>query len=104
MYVYIVHNRNRIAHIRSGQLTWHDNRLPAEELWVKVGGDKGHGLFKFTIQLVNVLNPNSQANTCIIAMFMGNDSSANLLAALQQYQDQLEELEGMEWGYIHVYR
>ena len=59
---------------------------------------KGHGVFKLTIQLVNVPNPNSRANTCIIAMFKGNDSTAKLWTAIQQYQDQLEELEGMEWG------
>ena len=83
---------------RSNGLTWHDGTLPADELWVKLGGDKGHGVFKLTIQLVNVPNPNSRANTCIVAMFKGNDSTANLWTAIQQYQEQLEELEGMEWG------
>ena len=71
--------------------------LPENELWVKLGGDKGHGIFKLTIQLVNVPNPNSRANTCIVAMFKGNDSIANLKIAIQQYQEQLKELEGMQW-------
>ena len=28
---------------------------------MKLGGDKGHGVFKLTIQLVNVATPNSRA-------------------------------------------
>ena len=83
---------------RTGGLTWHDGTNPEDELWVKLGGDKGHGTFKLTLQLVNVPNPNSRANTTIIAMFKANDSIANLWTALHQYKDQLEELEGMEWG------
>lgn len=89
-----------ILHSRCGELTWHNGTLPAEEVWLKFGGDKGHGSFKFVVQLVNVKNPNSQANTCILAIFKGNDSTANLWTALQQYRDQLEEIDGMEWGYV----
>ena len=90
-------------YVRCGQLTWHDGSIPAEELWVKLGGDKGHGVFKFTVQLVNVMNPNSRANTCIVAMFLGNDSVANLWTALQQYQEQVDELEEMKWRYTCTY-
>ena len=30
-------------------LTWHQGAIPADELWVKLGGDKGHGSFKFKL-------------------------------------------------------
>ena len=34
-------------------LTWHDT-IPSNEVWVKLGGDKGHGSFKINMQVVNV--------------------------------------------------
>ena len=32
-------------------LTWHDNNIPREEVWVKLGGDKGGGSFKMSFQV-----------------------------------------------------
>ncbi len=40
-------------------LTWHKGTIPSDELWVKLGGDKGHGSFKMNLQLVNTKHPNS---------------------------------------------
>ncbi len=35
---------------RNGLLCWHDGRLPDDEIWIKIGGDKGGGTFsKITI-------------------------------------------------------
>ena len=42
----------------SAGLTWHQGAIPSNELWVKLGGDKGHGSFKLNLQLVNTANPN----------------------------------------------
>ncbi len=30
----------------SAGLTWHDGAIPSNEIWVKLGGDKGRGSFK----------------------------------------------------------
>ncbi len=39
--------------IRLVQLTWHDGLIPSNEVWLKIGGDKGGSSFKMSIQLVN---------------------------------------------------
>jgi len=37
----------QIYHCRSSAgLTWHNGAIPSEEIWVKLGGDKGRGSFK----------------------------------------------------------
>eukprot|EP00731_Ephydatia_muelleri_P003813 Em0001g3813a len=50
---------------RTGRLTWHKGFIPANEIWLKIGGDKGGGTFKMTFQIVNVATPNSVHNTCV---------------------------------------
>ena len=30
-------------------LIWHDGIIPADELWLKIGGDKGQGTFKLNL-------------------------------------------------------
>ena len=37
---------------RTEALTWHDNAIPNDEIWVKVGGDKGGGSFKMSFQVM----------------------------------------------------
>ncbi|KAL5483857.1 hypothetical protein EMCRGX_G020274 [Ephydatia muelleri] len=48
---------------RAGRLTWHNGVIPASEIWIKLGGDKGSGTFKMNFQIVNVAAPNSVNNT-----------------------------------------
>ena len=84
-------------------LTWHDGALPQEQLWVKLGGHKGHGSFKLNLQLCNIQNPNSRQNTCLVSVFMSKDTRANLWTALQPYREQLMELEGMNLGFAAEY-
>ncbi len=50
----------------SAGLTWHKGAIPSHEIWVKLGGDKGHGSFKFNLQLVNTATPNSMKNTSLL--------------------------------------
>ena len=88
-----------ILHIRT--LTWHNEAIPAKELWIKLGGDKGQESFKLNIQLVNTCHPNSIKNTTLVAVFKAGDSRANLHTALDQYKEQIEELEGMKWKYVN---
>ena len=81
-------------------LTWHNGAIPNQQLWVKIGGDKGHGSFKLNLQLCNVENPNSRQNTCLVSVFMAHDTRANLWTALRPYSEQLIELEGMNLGSV----
>eukprot|EP00731_Ephydatia_muelleri_P038243 Em0689g3a len=39
---------------RAGRLTWHNGVIPASEIWIKLGGDKGGGTFKMNFQIVNL--------------------------------------------------
>lgn len=63
-------------------LTNHGGSIPENELWVKLGGDKGQGSFKFNLQLVNVVNPNSVKRTVLLSVFNAGDSTTNLHTAL----------------------
>ena len=83
--------------IRTHHLTWHNGIIPSNEIWIKVGGDKGGGTFKFCFQLLNVEVPNSSENTSVIAMFEGPDSVTNLHTCLDQYVEQLAEINQMTW-------
>lgn len=78
-------------------MTWHDNTIPADEIWLKLGGDKGHGSFKLNMQVVNTAHPNSVKNTTLLTVFKAGDSIVNLHTALSQYKTQIEELQGMQW-------
>ena len=75
------------------QITWHSGALPEDEIWVKVGGDMGGGTFKMAFQLCNKENPNSPTNTCVFAIFEAPDSYTNLSLALDQYKEQIPNLE-----------
>lgn len=77
-------------------LTWHHGAIPHDEIWVKFGGDKGHGSFKFNLQLYNVDHPNSQKNTVLISIFKAGDNITNLHTGLDMYKEHIEELKGMK--------
>lgn len=78
---------------------WHDGAIPPGEIWVKLGGDKWHGSFKFNMQIMNNPHPNSIRNTTLIAVHKGNDNLSNLHIALDNYKVQIEEMQGMVWRY-----
>lgn len=59
---------------RVNRLTWHGGAISEEEIWLKIGGDKGGGSFKMSFQLGNVQNPNSPTNTCVFAVFEYRES------------------------------
>lgn len=80
-------------------LTWHNGVIPEDEIWVKIGGDKGGGSFKMNFQLVNVERPNSKNNTCVFMMFMASDSVTNLHTGLDRYREQIAELQTLKWRY-----
>ena len=74
-------------HSSKDGLTWH-GVIPEDELWLKLGGDKGHGSFKFNMQLCNVLHPNSQTNLHI---------------GLDMYREAIKRLQGMPLGLVINY-
>ena len=53
---------------------WHGDRIPNNEIWVKLGDDKGGNSFKLTFQIINISHPNSPYNTCILLAFQAGDS------------------------------
>ena len=59
---------------RLNTLTWHNGQIPTNEVWVKLGGDKGGSSFKMNFQLLNVVNSNSTHNTCVFLAFQASDS------------------------------
>ena len=83
----------------SGGLTWHGGAIPADELWIKLGGDKGHGSFKFNFQLMNTEHPNSQKSATLLSVYKAGDSTTNLHTALDMYKEQIDELQGMKLKY-----
>ena len=94
---------NLIAY-SNGDLTWHNGVIPEEEIWIKIGGDKGESSFKMNFQICNVPNPNSKTNTCIICAFLAYDSITNLHIALDRYSDQITDLETMKWRYTYMWQ
>ena len=79
------------------QLTWHDCTIPENEVWVKLGGDKGGHTFKTNFQIVNVPHPNSIHNTCVFAVFEASDSVTNLHIALDHYKYQISDHSPSEY-------
>ncbi|KAL5497307.1 hypothetical protein EMCRGX_G013764 [Ephydatia muelleri] len=53
-------------------LTWHAGTIPGNEIWLKLGGDKGDGYFKMNFQIINTQAPNSAHNTCVFCDTLTN--------------------------------
>lgn len=79
-------------------LTWH-GVIPDDEVWVKVGGDKGSKTFKMSFQICHTPNPNSIENTCVFSVFEAKDTMTNLLVALERYMPQMSDLQTKSWRY-----
>ncbi|XP_038062352.1 uncharacterized protein LOC119733624 [Patiria miniata] len=78
-------------------LTWHSGVIPPNEIWVKIGGDKGGSSFKMAYQIVNVNHPNSLQNTVVFACFEGSDTSQNLKRTLPKIISQITTLSKQQW-------
>ena len=68
-------------------LTWHNDAIPSQEIWIKIGGDKGGGSFKMNFQIATLLHPNSEHNTCVFSCFEADDTKTNLHVALDRSLD-----------------
>jgi len=71
--------------------------IPPDEIWVKIGGDKGGGSFKMNFQICNVGCPNSRMNTCVFCIFLAYDSVTNLHVGLDKYCQQVKDLQTRKW-------
>ncbi|XP_071795593.1 uncharacterized protein [Asterias amurensis] len=83
-------------HQSKGSLTWRNGVIPENEIWIKVGGDKGGTSFKLDFQIANTHRPNSYQNTVVFACFEAPDSSANL-QCLIPILEQLSSLQRQTW-------
>lgn len=90
-------NRKKYFNFRCDRLTWHSGLIPKDEIWIKVGGDKGGGTFKLCFQIANVPCPNSSQNTVVFHMFEGPDSYPNVKLAVEQYVPAIEKLKQSVW-------
>ena len=76
-----------------GLLTWGDNNIPQDEIWVKVGGDHGGEFFKFMLQIANTPHANSRDNTILITIVNCKDSFPDLKQILKPFYRPLHGLE-----------
>ena len=77
---------------RAGRLTWHDV-IPSDEVWIKLGGNKGGGTFKKSFQIVNVPSPNFSQNTCVCC-FEAYDNVSNFHVALDHFKIRWKNCKG----------
>ena len=78
-------------------LTWHEGAIPADEIWIKFGGDHGKGSMKFCIQVLNVSKPNSKKNTFVVGFAEVKDSYENLKVCMDIFKKDLDELQNTVW-------
>ena len=87
---------------KSGYLTWRDGAIPADEIWAKVGGDKGGdkgaNSTKLCLQILNLKTPNSVDFTHIFCNFYAPDNRTNLGLTIPLYSNQIQELDGHVWN------
>ena len=101
IYIYTVH----VLYNREHRLTWHSGLIPPQEIWVKIGGDKGQGSMKTSFQICNVPHPNSCKNSVIFSIFEATDTATNINIALEYFRPQVNSLSGKTiWGYIKYVR
>ncbi|XP_033641218.1 uncharacterized protein LOC117301380 [Asterias rubens] len=81
---------------RCGKLQWTEG-MPKEEIWLKLGGDKGGGSFKMMLEVANIANPNSRRDTSVICVYESSDTAPNLHIALEKYKEQVESISNTSW-------
>ena len=84
-------------HQAAMSLCWHDGALPADEIWVKIGGYHGRGSFELSFQLANVESLNAKQNIVSFLVFAAPDSPRNLSTTLAPYAEQVACLAATPW-------
>ncbi|XP_038063028.1 uncharacterized protein LOC119733716 [Patiria miniata] len=85
------------AYDKTDQLTWHDGLIPADEIWLKLGGDKGGKIFKQMFQMANLQHPNSPQHTIVVCAFEATDSQFNMDLGLMHFREQVVQLMSSQW-------
>ncbi len=82
-----------------GMLTWHDNTIPQDEIWVKLGGDHGKNSLKLTLQIANLEKPNAKRNVVVIGMAPIRDTYENLKTMINfcQLEKEIKSVESLTW-------
>ena len=83
-------------------LTWHQHEsggpaLPGDEVWVKIGGDKGGGSFKMALQIVNQPKPNAADHTVVFSCLEADDNIANLHVCLDHFKKTIHDMQEFQW-------
>ena len=85
---------------------WHEGTTQADEIWLKLGGDKNGGYFKMNLQIANTQAENSICNTCVFSCFEASDTLSNLHVALdrsgQNLYDKVEVRKNIFVSIIHI--
>ena len=76
-------------------LTWDNNAIPEDQIWLKVDGDHSGGSFKMSLQIANIKSPNSKHITFMICMANVKDSGYNLREILSTYRREIDALENL---------
>lgn len=83
--------------ISVNRLTCHNGAIPEDEVWLKLGGDKGGGTFKMCFQILNISSPNAPENTCVFSIFEAGDSYTNLQIGLAPHIAEISDLQNRTW-------
>ncbi len=75
----------------------HWDGIPEDEIWLKIGGDKGGGTTKMYYQIVNVKAVNSIRNTTAFCVYEADETITNLHTALDMYIKQIDSLQNGKW-------
>ena len=77
------------------------NFIQDNEVHIKIGGDHGRQSYKESLQVCNTHNPNSKDNTVVFNIFEAEDYKPNLKTALNQYHEEIAQLQRSQWRYVH---
>ena len=86
---------------RAGRLTWHDV-IPSDEVWIKLGGDKGGETFKMSFPIVNVPRPIVVPKIPVSSAALRLMTTLLTFIALDHFLDQVEELQRIKWRLVQI--
>ena len=86
---------------RAGRLTWHDV-IPRDEVWIKLGGDKGGETFEMSFPIVNVPRPIVVPKIPVSSAALRPMTMTLTFIALDHFQDQVEELQRIQWRLVQI--
>ena len=83
---------------QTNTLTWHNDTIPRDEVWIKIGGDHGGESFKMMLQVANIISPNAKQNTHLVCIVDCKDTPENIREVLLPMKTQITNLQKMMWN------